>query len=413
MAGYYWIGGARTIQQVTTVTIGSSTNGHVFTILLQHPSGHSSITPVEIATYTAGGAETTTTIATALLALLQASKHEYSTAISWTSNGADIIYATAAVAGVPFIVTETGSGTITIATTTANSGPTDASVASNYRGGAAPTGTSNNLYVTGQYSILYGYATLQGSTSRFANVKIFDYRGTLGWIGAPVPFCMDNSGGSISIDTFGTAYVEVQSSNATNPSMHVINAPAGSTNNGVYLSCASNGVGLFGINSLRVTAGSVRIMATTDESDTPTISRAIIESGGVLEVPAGSLVTTYDIVGGVVYHSGTSTTTTLSMNAGEFYTYVSGAITTANINGGYFESNSTGTIGTLNANGGWTNFLNNRQSRTVTTLNQAQAAIVDYDTAFMTITTFTRTGPMRSMSAVGNGNGSNPTARAA
>src|SRR5580692_5793161 len=76
--------------------------------------------------YVCTGTDTTTTAASALLALLQASTFPEFVQQTYTSSGA-VITAVAAVAGTPFTTTVAGAGgsTLTHSTTVANSSPSD------------------------------------------------------------------------------------------------------------------------------------------------------------------------------------------------------------------------------------------------------------------------------------------------
>lgn len=68
---------------------------------------------------------------------------------SVNTSDSGIIAATAATAGVPFLLTTsaTGSGTFTAATTATNSGPNDVSVAANWSSNSLPT-AGDNIYIT-------------------------------------------------------------------------------------------------------------------------------------------------------------------------------------------------------------------------------------------------------------------------
>jgi hypothetical protein len=142
-----WLGSSRTIAQVVTLTVGSNTDGQTFTTTMNGKAY----------TYTASG-DTTSTIATAIQALLAGSTEPEFKEVTWTVSS-NVVTGTAATPGMPFTLSVTGTGTYTLATLTANSGPNDASVAANWSTGALPTDTDDVL-IDGGPDILYGLAAL-------------------------------------------------------------------------------------------------------------------------------------------------------------------------------------------------------------------------------------------------------------
>src|SRR5690349_1249738 len=123
MAIKTWQGGASVVQQVATWTISSNTNGHSFTLAVEHPSGTTGQT-VTICSETGNGILTTDQLATALALDWSSSSHKLATAVAASATGSTITF-TANTAGIPFIVTKGGTGTSTLTTTVANSGPQD------------------------------------------------------------------------------------------------------------------------------------------------------------------------------------------------------------------------------------------------------------------------------------------------
>ncbi len=205
MVMYTYIGGADKLNQASTITIGSSTNGHIFNILLAHPSGRG--TAVQIATYTAGGAETTTTIAAALYALLAASKHRYALAVTFGANQANVIPVTAKRAGEAFVLTASGTGTTTIAATTVNSGPEDYACTGNWLGGAIPTAAGDVTLAGDQYgriSIKYG---LDQSAVAIEEMLITARTGQIGW----PEYCLKVDPDRLRIDTGALVYLDIHS----------------------------------------------------------------------------------------------------------------------------------------------------------------------------------------------------------
>lgn len=202
MASKTYIGGATARQQVGTLTVGSSTNGHIFTVILAHPSGSAGGT-VTICSYTAGAAETTTTIANALYYLLNYGTvsgstgtgtgtaagylHDFAQDITFGANASAVIPVTSKIAGQPFILTTSGTGTLTYATTTANTGPECYDCPPNWLEGAIPIATDDvNLAgdpLTGRISIKYGLAQ---SSIALGDLVITATSGVIGHPGAPL-----------------------------------------------------------------------------------------------------------------------------------------------------------------------------------------------------------------------------------
>ena len=131
MATRTWLGRAQSMAQVCTVTIGSSTSTQTFTIT--NPNS-------KAITYVAGSGETTSTIAAALQQLIANSQEgEYRELVPTVV--ANVITITARVPGVPFTISVAGTGTITLATPTANVSPNDPANPVNWSGGVVPQGS--------------------------------------------------------------------------------------------------------------------------------------------------------------------------------------------------------------------------------------------------------------------------------
>jgi hypothetical protein len=154
MANPYWLGSASSIQEVDTVTPGGSiTTADVNNIVAKDEAGNSLVT----ISFTTGG----TTMVAAVSAGLVAAWNGNATAaaIATASGGVTNVTLTSLVSGVPMHITSsvTGSGTLTHAVGTANSGPSDWGVAANWSTGAVPVSSDNVLIdARGPANILYG-----------------------------------------------------------------------------------------------------------------------------------------------------------------------------------------------------------------------------------------------------------------
>lgn len=148
------------VRQVTTITIGGTVAiGDVITIR----AGFAALA----ITMTAVG---TAAAATQIQAALSASGIPPELAECTYTVSGSVITATAKVAGVPITFTSsvTGSGTVTIATPTAATGPNFADVAANWSGSTLPT-TGDTIAIESGPPILYGLTAI---TQVMANVII-------------------------------------------------------------------------------------------------------------------------------------------------------------------------------------------------------------------------------------------------
>lgn len=161
MAIRRWLGTVAAVKQVTTITIGGTIAiGNILTFTI----GYASLP------FVMTGA-TTDLAAAQIQAALNASgiPPEFSE-FTYTVVGS-VITATAKVAGVPIVITgavTTGSGTITIATPTAATGPNFVDVAANWSGATLPVAT-DTISVESGPAMLYGLASITGL---MANVVI-------------------------------------------------------------------------------------------------------------------------------------------------------------------------------------------------------------------------------------------------
>lgn len=172
MASKRWLGLVAAVKQVSTITIGGTVApGDVFTVTC----GSASVTA------TASSSNTTTTAAELLAALQSTTKPAQFNDMVWTS-ASNVITATGATAGQPFVITAgaTGSATATVADTTAATGPNFANVAGNWSGGTLPTTGDTITVEANSPDILYG---LTSNTDVIAKFTI--EAGFTGRIGLP------------------------------------------------------------------------------------------------------------------------------------------------------------------------------------------------------------------------------------
>lgn len=406
MGTLYWKGTASTTAQVSAVTFGTYDTSTTRTITV----GGVSVSAVD-----SGG--TLTTALTALKNACTASTHPYFTAITWSSTATTIV-GTAATAGVPFVFSGSvsgGTGTVSasgvMSTTTANSGPNDWSVASNWSTGAVPVNSDDVIIKDNSVNICWGLDqssvtltsltihktytgkigldaqtfTTNAAASTASSTSALEYRTTYLKIsattvrigetvsaGSPAGsgrICLNTGSTQATIDIIDTA----QTSSETNrPSVRLL-ASVNTTK--VYVRKAPGGVGI-----AVDLPGETSTLSTISISDRTTTSRVF--------AGAGTTLTTWLQEGGNNYLNGAATVTTVTVNGGTLTTEGSFGITTLNANGGTVNSNSTGTVATLVVNGGTVDFTGSNAARTVTTITNTSGTggTIKGDGAVMTFT---------------------------
>ena len=379
MASRTWEGKAPSIQQIATIVVGGTISGETFTISAKHPSG-----AVSSAVVIASVTDSTTVAATnaaALAAAWNASNHVFATKVTASVNSATITL-TSDVGGVPFVVTVNtpgGSATFVLTTTTANSGPNDYSVASNWREGAVPI-ANDEVVITGSSPILYG---LDQSAIRIDSFEVTGYTGQLGDFGTalhvdPVFMTYDSSGlGFLKIGNGSNTSIQIFATSQRQPF-------------GLYLHAALSDV-------CEIHGGSVSICPF--ESDTATITTVKVNAG-IVDIGDGLSYTSYRQTGGNGTLRGSGGVVTLiefsagELQVGELIADGIANVTTMNILGGLAYIVNGATFVTMNAYGGFVNFTKTTGTNTVTTLNQRPGARVKYDTTYTTVTTHNKTGPV-------------------
>ena len=166
MAIVTWIGAASSHPQLDTLTVGSTTSGHTFITTINGKA----------ITYTAGTGETVTTIAAAILALLQASNEGEFTELTFAAGvTAGTLTVTGPADGAPFTLSVSGgTGTYSRTGTTAPISPHDAATVTNYSGGALPSNGDHLVLERTNVSILYGLTALAGiSLASFTRKRSF------------------------------------------------------------------------------------------------------------------------------------------------------------------------------------------------------------------------------------------------
>jgi hypothetical protein len=376
MATNRWIGAGQTIAQVDTLTVASSTNAQTFIATINGKSY----------TYVAGGAETTTTIATALLALLKASKEGEFLEITWTSAAA-VITGTAKTAGVPFTLTSGGTGTLTHAVATANSSPNDVNNAANWSNAAVPANGDTVYADNTNVSLLWNLGSLSGVTV----TARFIAQSFTGQIGLPEI----NANGTpyeeyrprywkmgVTTDTIGSGPGSGSSFMKLDYSTIQTACTVLNTGGGTAPNEALEILGTHVSNTFTVLGGSVSLAPLgggAAKAATLTLSTA---AGGNPQVRCGAGVTLTTIVneGGQLQISSAATTITVS-NGGTLVRYGTGAVTTLNLiplqGGAACQDFGTGTVSTLNSYGGAYDRSGTSAGLTVTNANIYPGTVIN------------------------------------
>jgi hypothetical protein len=343
-----WRGDAAPVAQVDTITIGSATSTETFTVTIS----------TKTITYTAGSGETTTTVATALTALLTAARASIPefAEVLFTSASA-VITATAATPGVPFTLSVGGTGTISLAHTTASSGPNHADATANWTLGALPT-TADDVIIDGGADLLWGLGNV--GTPALGSWKV--KASFTGQIGLPLFHAPSGFGTGAGYLEYRTRHYPVASAvpvtigEGSGAGPRRVNINSGNTlamvvkATGARVSDAAPAVNVIGSTggTLSIAGGDVGIAA---EDDTTSATVATVNLGaaktGKLAIGVGATATTVNQDGGTL--TAASAIGTLNQRGGTATLYA--APTTLTSDGGAVNWSGTGTITTATFRG--------------------------------------------------------------
>ena len=420
MATVYWIGGATAVAQVWSGTITGYDVATTYTVTIGDQT---------ISTVGTGGTANATAVA--LVALLNAtSAHPYFSTITWTAPGSGVVRGTADTAGVPFTSALTvagGTGTVDdFAVTTANVGPCDISVTSNWSGGAIPAGNDTAILKDSSVSLLYGL-----NQSGVALDNLWIHQSFTGKIGLPkFKFATDATGSTFNatVEEYRSDFLQYEVTQAdgrleigqnlsqgspagsgrikidlgSNPGTVVIhNTAAQSADSGlpcvrlkandaatiIYIRKAPGGVGI-GTD----TPGETATVARVSVEDVSTSSRVFVGRGVTM--------TTFEQSGGVNLIEGSAgTVTTVEVNGGQLTIDGAFTITALNINAGTVVSTNTTTITAATLRGGVLDMQRSNIARTITTLNHYPNSVFKTDSDVITVTTYNELGGRMTLTA--------------
>lgn len=367
MATKLWAPNAAAISEVHTITVGGTiANGQVYTVTINSKT----------VSYTASvGADTNTTVATSLTALLQASSYPEFLEVTWANPSAGVITATSVTAGVPFTNTSsaTGTGTLVTATTTANSGPSDASLAGNYSPSGLPVNGDDLFFTNSAVGILYNLNALSGVTLNSltwdttftgqAGLPTYNPSGYTEY--RPTYFSVSSTTETFSAGTGGGSQRIQRNQGSAAWAVSVAATGSGPTGRPALLLKGTNAA-----NTLEIVKGSVGV--AIDPGETSNFSGGVNigytnspKTDVTLSLGSGVTLGPVTMNGGQVTIR--SNTTTLTQRDGTLNILGTAAVTTLDVEGGTCYYQSSGTIGTLTIGvDGTVDFSKDPSSRTVT-----------------------------------------------
>ncbi len=339
MATNKWRGDYIARKQVVTLVVGSTTSGHTFVTTMNGKS----------ITVTAGASETTTALALAIQEALSAADIPEFREVIWTVDTATVT-GTAATAGVPFVVSKSGTGTYTLTTVTASTGPNHVDEPLNWSAGTLPDATEDIL-VDVPVDMLYGwenvsaaaYASLRIKASfeaklglaRFNPGGYLEYRTRFWTIATAIPVAIGEGDGE------GPTRCNITVTTAIAAVVHKTGQRQSSAEPPVNFTGAASG-------TLSVAAGDVGL-ASDDDTLAITVTTAAVDNDATLTVGKGATVTTANQTGGTLV--GFGAVATLNQAGANAVARLYNMPTTLTTDGGKTHLHGTGTITTVTARG--------------------------------------------------------------
>jgi hypothetical protein len=368
MSTLLWIGAAKRVAQVNTVTPANVGIGNVFKITINGKVVSFTATAATVANVTAG-----------IVTALRACTEPEFTELTYTDN-VTAITITGNADGTPFVATSSATGgtaTFTTVVTTAASGPHSFNTAANWAGGVAPAANDTILIDNTNVSILYDLEAYAADT--LTVVIGANFTGTIGLPETNIrgyheyrPTFMVLKSASITVGQGqgqGSGRIKIKNV-ATTCTITIYNtgAPLEQGFPSLIWWCSDSSS-----HVVNVMGGSVSLgLLPGGAGDIATLRVGSGEGGNAPQVWGGSglVVATLDMIGGEVkLFNGL---TTLNQIDGTLVIDGSSASTTLNVDGGTLIYRSSGTITTLRvSDGGKVDFAQDLRTRTVTncTLN--------------------------------------------
>jgi trimeric autotransporter adhesin len=367
MADNRWLGRAKDVAAIFTVTPGGTIGTETFTITLNGKS----------ITYTAVGGDLVADVVDGLLAAWNVADDDFAEFAELTSSDSSThLTLTAVTKGVEFTTshltsTASGAGTLVTALTTTATGKNWWNNINNWSAGTVPANTEDIFLDYNDVDILYG---LDASAVTVASLNI--HATYTGRIGLPV----NNDGGYTE---FRDDYLQISATttdvgkgDGDGSGRLKINYGSNVATINIHKTSESETddapafifLGTHADNAIELADGTAGLAVYGDETGT---LKTITQTGGRLTVGDGATLngagSTWDQTGGesVIYNANMLT---VNIHGGTMLTQGSGTITTLTIDaGGRFNLESTGTITTANVYG-LIDCTVDQSARTITTL---------------------------------------------
>lgn len=371
MATVRWRGDAKAVAQVNTVTPANVGIGNTFTVTCNGKT----------MTYTAVDT-VVATVVTGIVALFTANDQSNAvpefTEVTATDSTTHVTL-TAKTLGKPFTITSSASGgtaTLTSATTTASSGPNDASIAANWTGGAVPTTNDDVIFDDSDSDCLWNLGAITDALTSFTTTPT--WTGAIGLnqdAGDYVEYRTRDllcKATTITINSPGCQRMRLNASTTQT----LVNVVEIGTSDTIGLP-ALNFIGTNASNVMNVSKGSVGIAAVAEQTATVATLRVgykdSVHGDVTLFGGAGLTLTTLEQSGGnVTLEVGL---TTINKYAGNLTLLKSAAVTTYNHFGGDAWHRSSGTIGTYDGRSGSVLHMDaDPRSRTITNITLRKGA---------------------------------------
>lgn len=370
MAKLVFIGAAQAISQIDTITLaGTFASTETVTIKVAE----------KLVKYTCGSGETPTTVATALLALCQASTDPEFGEITWTS-AAGVITATSD-PGVPVTITTSdtaASGSSTLASVQAATGPNHWNNAANWSTGSVPANTDEVYFEDDTLAAMYGLP----SSLTLNKMEI-----RLGQIGIPDRNPAGYSEYRTKRAIIGCVNVIIGVSQGVGPSLVRLDLSTSVAIVAVFGSKSRTDVAAIDLltndsgATVSIISGQVGIAMGGDE--TSTLASARVASGGALVLGGGVTITTLLSAGNTVI---SAAVTTLTVDSGTTTLSGSAAVTNLNVRGGTVVHKTSGTVTSAEVGPGVLDASQDIRARTITDLELRKGGQFDDPYNSITVT---------------------------
>lgn len=344
MATKTWVGLAKTVRQVQTVTVTAGDAATTYTVTING----------KVASYT--GSATVATIAAGLYAACAAMTAGEFTELTFAYTSGASFTITGPTDGTPFTATagvSGGTGTVSSAATTAAGSPNDASLAANYSGGSLPSASDTLVFENSDVSVLYGLTGL-AAIGLAAVIRRVSFTGTIGLPDLNANGYPEYRTKDLSVNA---PSITVEQSGQDQAQQIRLNVVTGSATTLTVIGDAAGGQvgseavevrGMPASSVLNVSGGSVAVAPLAGQVCTVATLRGL---NGTVRVGSGATLTTVNLQNCQARLD--AGCTTLGVDQGGTVTVTgSAAVTNTNVDGGTVAWRSTGSPGTVKVGSG-------------------------------------------------------------